>query len=177
MVKFFSVIVLAVVLTGCSKPSGSIIFQMNGMSSLKLPSSLLVESQITPLDDFLILINADDSIHIDTLNSTEFSKIDIDLRDFPEYLFGKKSTFPVSDYGLELKSAYELHKKMYPLENNKLENKGLLDLYIASNESIAIVYVVNQNITDQITSIILKSSDLKVLIDIVIKGIYYDGPK
>lgn len=61
--------------------------------------------------------------------------------------------------------------------NHIIVTKGMLTLYVASNETNAIVYITHKQIDDHVTLIHLKSNKINKLVEIIEQGISNDGAK
>lgn len=164
-------------LLGACSDQGVVNFRINGISQLSLSNELLIGANVSSLDNFLIATKSNDTIHISTLTPSILGFENIDLRTFPKYIFGIDKKIPSGPYGKELTKSIEVHTGIYKTLSNRIITKGMLILYVANNETDAVVYITHKQIDDQITLIHLKSNKINKLVEIIEQGISYDGAK
>jgi len=141
---FQLIIGCSLLLLGACSDQGMMNFRINGISQLSIPNELLIDADISPLDNFLISTKSSQTIHISTLTPSILGFENIDLRKLPKHIFGIDKELPRGSYGEEIKKSIEIHTNRYKTLNHRISEKDSLTLYVASNEINAVVYITHK---------------------------------
>jgi hypothetical protein len=157
--------------------SDDVRFYANGLISLYLPTDVLSDSVISPIDNFLIDLKERGSIHIETILSSDANFNNVDMRKVHKYLTGKKTDITNDKIKSDIDAVKMLLDDKFNEKNIINEQIQDLSVTIFKNNRLSHIYITDNKIKDQMAIIYLKSKNIESLIGITLKGIESNDSK